>query len=145
MIYSLYVIETGLLTGTVLNCPEPFLEMNIPETQSCILGQYDYLRQKVVHATGEVVFYQPTQPSPNHTWDIPTLAWVYIPTDEDLAREARARRDALLAASDWVTLRAYRTSSPVPPAYASYQQALADIPDQPNFPRDIIWPTPPTE
>ncbi len=145
MIYSLYSKTTGLFTGTILNCPEPYLDQNIPEGQSCLLGLYDPLREKVDPLTGSVGDYQPPSPSVNHVWEEETKTWVYIKTEEDLAREARARRNQLLSEVDWVTLRAYRTNTSVPEPFATYQQALADIPTQAGFPRDIIWPTPPTE
>lgn len=144
MNYSLYTLATGLFTGVQLSCTEAFLDMNVPSGQSCVLGSHDWQRQKV-DSNGLVVDYQPPSPGPNYVWDVPTLAWVYVPTDEDLAFAARARRDNLLAASDWVTLRAFRTSTPIPTAWLNYQTALADLPTQPGFPRDIIWPTPPND
>lgn len=56
---------------------------------------------------------------------------------------ARARRNALLAESDHVTLRAYSRGEPVPEQWAAYMQALRDITNQPN-PLALAWPTKPT-
>lgn len=57
------------------------------------------------------------------------------------AGEVRAKRDALLAASDWSQL------PDAPPAlraaWAAYRQALRDVPQQPGFPSSVTWPSPP--
>jgi hypothetical protein len=60
-----------------------------------------------------------------------------------MAREARSKRNALIAQSDWVVARAFDTNQTVPAAWATYRQALRDITSQPGFPSDIQWPTQP--
>lgn len=57
------------------------------------------------------------------------------------AEKTRARRDSLLAASDW-------TQAPdVPPGvrekWTAYRSALRDLPNQPGFPMDVEWPASP--
>src|SRR5690625_4003181 len=52
------------------------------------------------------------------------------PTSEQLAEAARAQRDALLSHCDWVAIRANELGEPVPQDWASYRQALRDIPEQ---------------
>jgi hypothetical protein len=44
-------------------------------------------------------------------------------------RRLRIHRDKLLAEVDWVVIRAYSTNTPVPEEWASYQQALRDLPE----------------
>jgi hypothetical protein len=44
-------------------------------------------------------------------------------------RLLRVHRDKLLAEVDWVTMRSYSTNTPVPEEWASYQQALRDLPE----------------
>ena len=63
--------------------------------------------------------------------------------EEQPAKEARAKRDRLLAESDWVTIRATDTGDPVPTEWQTYRQALRDIPDQTGFPEEIEWPQEP--
>ena len=60
---------------------------------------------------------------------------------EQEAEEARAQRDALLAASDWAVL----PDAPVADEqdWKDYRQALRDVPQQNGFPTDINWPTKP--
>lgn len=59
------------------------------------------------------------------------------------ADEARAKRDALLAACDWVVIRAQELNEPVSEAWADYRQALRDVPQQSGFPKNIDWPAEP--
>ena len=77
------------------------------------------------------------------------------PTPEELAQRAiddqealitkrarfRANRDRLLAATDWTQM------PDVPQAtkdkWASYRQALRDVPQQAGFPDNIQWPVKP--
>ncbi len=54
--------------------------------------------------------------------------------------EARQCRHELLVASDWTQV----ADAPVDQAaWATYRQALRDIPEQAGFPQDIQWPDPP--
>jgi hypothetical protein len=54
--------------------------------------------------------------------------------------ELRMVRDNLLKASDWTQL----ADAPVDrAAWAAYRQALRDLPESADDPRDIIWPKPP--
>lgn len=62
------------------------------------------------------------------------------PNTELEAAVARARRNALLAESDWTQL----ADAPVDSlAWANYRQALRDVPAQPGFPLNIVWPVAP--
>jgi len=56
------------------------------------------------------------------------------------ADEARKERDALLAATDWTQVADAPVDSAV---YATYRQALRDVPEQSGFPGDINWPVKP--
>ena len=70
--------------------------------------------------------------------------WELSPNAFDRAiEEARAKRDRLLADSDWVTIRATDMGDPVPTEWQTYRQALRDIPEQTGFPEEIEWPQEP--
>jgi hypothetical protein len=57
------------------------------------------------------------------------------------AELARRERNQLLAVSDWTQV----SDSPVDKqAWATYRQALRDVPAQQGFPDAIDWPVPPT-
>ena len=86
------------------------------------------------------------------TWAAPVI---YTPSAEELAARAEAQltatkeslsasvrieRNAKLAETDWTQLA---DSSADKVAWATYRQALRDIPDQADFPITIIWPDKP--
>jgi hypothetical protein len=55
----------------------------------------------------------------------------------------REERDRRLAEVDWVTLKAYSQGVAVPTEYATYQQALRDVPASATSLDDVTWPTKP--
>jgi hypothetical protein len=60
-------------------------------------------------------------------------------TDEEIASEARSKRNLLLAATDFHGL----TDNTMTAEMTTYRQALRDIPQQAEFPNTITWPTEP--
>jgi len=59
---------------------------------------------------------------------------------DQLAKEVRDQRDALLAACDWTQV----SDAPVDQsAWADYRQALRDLPQQQGFPNEVNWPASP--
>ena len=62
----------------------------------------------------------------------------------ELARAAtmmRRKRDQMLAACDWTQV----PDAPVDQAaWATYRQALRDLPDNTTDPRDVVWPEKPS-
>jgi hypothetical protein len=62
-------------------------------------------------------------------------------TDEAVRIIAREQRDLLLQQSDWTQV----PDAPVNAAsWATYRQALRDVPLQSGFPDTIVWPTKPS-
>ena len=60
--------------------------------------------------------------------------------DEQQAKSVRDDRNRRLAACDWTQL----ADAPVDDlAWATYRQALRDVPNQANFPWTVVWPTEP--
>ncbi|WP_243546359.1 tail fiber assembly protein [Pseudodesulfovibrio tunisiensis] len=62
-----------------------------------------------------------------------------LPEDE-VAEIVRARRDALLRASDHTQLPDSPLSSTVKDVWSLYRQELRDIPLQAGFPHSVTWP-----
>lgn len=60
--------------------------------------------------------------------------------DAEQAKSVRATRDAKLAETDWVVIKAMETGAAVPEATATYRQALRDVTAQEGFPWTITWP-----
>ena len=67
-----------------------------------------------------------------------------VRTDEELAREARDKRDRLLDESDWFMMPDYPATAEGLSAVKTYRQNLRDISKQSGFPSDITWPTKPS-
>ncbi len=60
--------------------------------------------------------------------------------DDRAAAEIRKERDSKLTESDWTQV----VDAPVDQAaWATYRQALRDIPNQAGFPNEVNWPTKP--
>jgi len=83
------------------------------------------------------------KPGSNYEWL--NNAWVYVapppPSDEELIAEISAKRSRLFLDSDWTQLA--DISAATKALWEPYRQALRDITDQPDYPRNVIWPTPP--
>lgn len=59
---------------------------------------------------------------------------------EEMARQIRTKRNDLLADTDWTQV----ADAPVDQAaWATYRQALRDVPEQEGFPVDVVWPEKP--
>jgi hypothetical protein len=57
----------------------------------------------------------------------------------------RARRNALLAASDWTALADAHLSQAKKDAWFAYRQELRDLPDAVTDPTQVEWPLDPTQ
>jgi len=74
----------------------------------------------------------------NGTWQPPDNGQ----TNAEIERIVRAKRDRLLRTRvDAINyIRWSSMSQTEQDAWAAYRQALLDIPQQPEFPRNVIWP-----
>jgi hypothetical protein len=75
--YWIYNVETGIFTGVSLDCPADHLDCNVPEGCGCIMGPVDSMSQRVDMTTGQLVDYQPPQPSVDYVWDDVSKRWTY--------------------------------------------------------------------
>jgi len=63
--------------------------------------------------------------------------------DEEQAKNVRTQRTEKLRDCDWTQLDDTPMSNTQKAGWATYRQALRDVPKQANFPFDIQWPTQP--
>jgi hypothetical protein len=63
--------------------------------------------------------------------------------DAEFAKSARDSRDNLLSECDWVIVMSLEAGRAIPAEWATYRQALRDIPQQAGFPVTINWPVKP--
>ena len=75
--------------------------------------------------------------------DLRTHKW--LSTDYDAAEwvELRGKRDELLAASDWVVVKAQEAGEDVPAAWVTYRTALRNLPAATSDPANPTWPDAP--
>jgi hypothetical protein len=92
------------------------------------------------HAT--VNGHVPFTPEEEAEWDAEEAAWAAGENDR-LAAAAREERNARIAATDWMVLKAAEVGAVVDPGWIIYRQALREVPQQPSFPSNVTWPTPP--
>jgi hypothetical protein len=72
--YSFYHKDTGAFNGVKFSSTDPNdVELNVPADHIAIEGHHDHLSKRVEN--GEVVDFQPPQPSPDHEWNGETKRW----------------------------------------------------------------------
>lgn len=62
------------------------------------------------------------------------------PTTEEIAAQVRAKRDALLAETDFLMMPDYPLGEEDSVALKAYRQELRDVPTQDGFPTEVTWP-----
>lgn len=62
---------------------------------------------------------------------------------DNKANEVRMQRNAMISSSDWTQLDDTPITNAKKLAWATYRQALRDIPAQAGFPWEVSWPTQP--
>jgi len=72
-------------------------------------------------------------------WEAEQAAWI-ANSDTRKAAEVRSERNAKLAATDWTQV-ADTTADKT--AWATYRQALRNVPTQAGFPNTVVWPDAP--
>ena len=69
--------------------------------------------------------------------------WLTAAYDTEEWAALRAKRDELLAASDWVVVKAQEAGEDVPAAWANYRTLLRDLPAATSDPANPTWPDAP--
>jgi hypothetical protein len=82
----------------------------------------------------------PFTPEEEMQRDAEEAAWAASANDR-AAAEHRMQRDSLLTASDWT--QASDISQATKDKWATYRQALRDVPQQDGFPNTVVWPNQP--
>ena len=85
------------------------------------------------------------------SWNEDTVQWdVLSLSDEEIAQNnagawsgIRHERNELLSETDYIILRAYESGTAVPTEWASYRQALRDLPSTSTDFNSVSWPTKP--
>lgn len=107
------------------------IRKDIWETDRMVFGAWDDLVKEQFGVT-EVMIPDPVTPP-------------YEPTDEELARQVRDKRDRKLKETDWYMMPDYPADPETLEVVKNYRKALRDITLQSGFPRDVKWPVEPRE
>jgi hypothetical protein len=75
-----------------------------------------------------------------HNWADHARPHLSIEQHADIIRK---RRDDLLKQTDWVIIKALEQGKDIPLEWAEYRQALRDLPEQPGFPQEVMFPIAP--
>lgn len=120
--YSRYNLETGRFTGRGKNSDSA--NVTVKDGEGLIEGHYDHDTQMV---SGGVVVGIPDDVQEQEATD---LAWANL----------KSARNLRLQSTDWTQV----PDAPVDrAAWATYRQALRDLPDNTTDPQNVTWPTPP--
>ena len=74
--------------------------------------------------------------------DAEEAAWISGEINRQ-AHDIRKTRDKLLTESDWIVAKSFEVGATVEQHWIEYRKKLRDIPQQPGFPKDVVWPQPP--
>lgn len=122
--YVIYDTTTGYVIKTI-TCTERMVQLNTKEGQAYIEGRVSEPNKMVVD--GEII-------------DRPK-------SEDELRREAigqvLTRRSVALVSSDWTQIGDVPLNNKE--AWATYRQALRDIPEQEGYPFNVVWPTEPSQ
>ncbi len=118
-----------------------------------ILNQYGVFRVQYEEAPTidertQYAQYEETPTYVNDSWEIRCLVVEKDQASIDaydayISSMVKAKRDKLLAESDWVTIKAIDRNESIPDVWKTYRQELRDITLQSGFPYKVVWPTQP--
>lgn len=126
---------------------EQYVETEDALANNYVLEEVDVLPEPPeFNSDTQYLVYQnlPTRNAANRLeigWDIVDMSAEQIAENQNLKNaQARAERDRLLNLTDWTQL----ADAPVDKTtWATYRQALRDVPQQEGFPDNVTWPTKP--
>jgi len=139
---------------TVERYPYTLTDLRRDTPRTSFPGQID---DATAASFGVVPVRPTTPPRETHTINLKRTAilndsiwvekWLEIPATEEqiqertasCAKDARQKRNQLLAECDWTQLTDAPTLASA--SWTAYRQALRDVPAQQGFPWNIIWPS----
>lgn len=85
----------------------------------------------------------PAKPGDWYVFDYASKQWAFDNSSAMIA--AKEKRSQFLLASDWTQIPNNPLTAEQQQAWAAYRQQLRDVPQQPGFPENIVWPVQPQE
>jgi len=133
MRYSIYSTVDGQILRAVIT---DNIESQLAQNEDYIEGNYPDNEYYI--AQGQPT-QMPAKPEGAYYFDYSTKQWVQDQPAQETA--VRIQRNQLLQQSDWTQLS--DISAETKALWEPYRQALRDVTDQPGYPFNIVWPTPP--
>jgi hypothetical protein len=135
MIYTTYDSSGEFVFSVADNGTYPIPANSIEGTYESHRSYFDFDQQQVVT--------KPEKPSNEHVWNTDNKNWTL---DLDLlTTNQRSKRNQLLLQVDRVNPVWYNSlSAQQQTELQTYRQALLDVPQQADFPANVVWPTKPT-
>ncbi len=124
--YTIYNAAQGNVLR-IMSCDEAMLLNCIGPGEGYITGVVDAKTKLVVN--GEVI------DKPASVLEAARLA--------ECRSQTLTRRGMLLTSSDWTVLQDVPMPAATRALWATYRQALRDLPEQAGFPDGVVWPSPP--
>jgi hypothetical protein len=135
MNYTIYFVSTGQILRIVQTND---IQSQLQYGENYIEGLVD---DTAYYIENGLAIAMPPKPDEYSIFDFFTKQWV---EDQNLAiASVLSKRKRLLYASDWTQIPNNPLTVEQQQAWASYRQALRDIPAQSGYPFNVIWPTPP--
>jgi hypothetical protein len=133
MTYTIYLEATGQILRVVQT---EDIEIQLQTGEAYIEGSVDDSAYYIENGLPVAI---PPKPNEYSVFDYSTKSWV---ADINIATgDALAKRQRLLIRSDWTQMPDVQLQNKT--EWATYRQELRDITDQPGYPFNVVWPTPP--
>lgn len=135
--YTVYNPDTGQILYAINGVDESYFT-----NESYVLGMANDQEHYINLETKSIVN-KPQQPSLNHHWDVNTKTWLF--NNEQATQDNRTKRNELLSQVDRVNPVWYSAlTEQQQQELSTYRQQLLDVPQQAEFPVNIMWPTKPS-
>jgi hypothetical protein len=133
MTYTIYLEATGQILRVVQT---EDIEIQLQTGEAYIEGSVDDSAYYIENGLPVAI---PPKPNEYSVFDYSTKSWV---ADINIATgDALAKRQRLLIRSDWTQMPDVQLQNKT--EWVTYRQELRDITDQPGYPFNVVWPTPP--
>ena len=133
---TIYDLATGKILRTIGVMRHADVDLNYdPASEAWVEGSFPASAFRVEAGAPVPLPEQPPYPA---TFDDATLQWVW--NEAASWADRRRKRDAKLAACDWTQIPDAPLSTAEKAAWATYRQALRDLPSNTTDPRTPTWP-----
>ena len=140
MNYSIYLKTTGQIVRCLL-CTEDDLLLNYDTSIESYLSQEIDGHKFYVDVSNQQIIEISPKPNTWSNFDFVTKQWVA--DSNEASKQIIKKRDELLYKTDWTQIPNNPLTAEQQAAWATYRQQLRDIPQQSEYPLNVIFPVAP--